>query len=219
MDDMQRMRGLWRATREANVARGRRHGSTRAEKDEQANQSALYLVAVAVGMVGATYASVPLYRLFCQATGFGGTTKRVETVEEKLTKRTEEQKVKAAERPVTVYFNADVAHGMPWKFVPSQTDVTVIPGESTLAFYTAENTSETPVTGVSTYNVSPQKAGVYFNKIQCFCFEEQRLQPKEKIDMPVFFYLDPEFASDPRMMGVNNITLSYTFFPSGEEPK
>lgn len=170
-------------------------------------------------MVGVTYASVPLYRMFCQATGFGGTVKRVETMEEKRKKRSNVDASEEVHRPITVYFSADVANGLPWRFSPSQNEVTVVPGQSTLAFYTAENTSRTAVTGVSTYNVSPQKAGSYFNKIQCFCFEEQRLRPGEKVDMPVFFYLDPEFATDPRMDSINNITLSYTFFPVGEETR
>mmetsp|Transcript_1765 Transcript_1765/g.5121 ORF Transcript_1765/g.5121 Transcript_1765/m.5121 type:complete len:126 (-) Transcript_1765:343-720(-) len=101
---------------------------------------------------------------------------------------------------------------MPWRFRPTQRYVEIKPGESALAFYTAENTSKQAITGVSTYNVTPQAAGVYFNKIQCFCFEEQKLRPGEKIDMPVFFYIDPEFATDSRLKGVDNLTLSYTFF-------
>lgn len=116
-----------------------------------------------------------------------------------------------------VQFNADVADGMPWKFIPTQREVRVKPGESALAFYTAENRSSTPITGVSTYNVTPMKAAVYFNKIQCFCFEEQRLLPGEQIDMPVFFYIDPEFEIDPKMDGINNLILSYTFFKVSEE--
>ncbi|KAF7135762.1 hypothetical protein RHSIM_Rhsim08G0020500 [Rhododendron simsii] len=116
-----------------------------------------------------------------------------------------------------VQFNADVADGMPWKFIPTQREVRVRPGESALAFYTAENRSSTPITGVSTYNVTPMKAAVYFNKIQCFCFEEQRLLPGEQIDMPVFFYIDPEFETDPKMDGINNLILSYTFFKVSEE--
>mmetsp|Transcript_1881 Transcript_1881/g.6711 ORF Transcript_1881/g.6711 Transcript_1881/m.6711 type:complete len:150 (+) Transcript_1881:554-1003(+) len=117
-----------------------------------------------------------------------------------------------AARPVTIQFNADVADGMPWKFKPCQREVVITPGESTLAFYNATSSSKEAITGVSTYNVSPQKAGLYFSKIQCFCFEEQRLQPGESIDMPVFFYLDPDFADDPKMADVEHITLSYTFF-------
>ncbi|KAJ8492145.1 hypothetical protein OPV22_013866 [Ensete ventricosum] len=107
--------------------------------------------------------------------------------------------------------NSDVADGMPWKFTPTQREVRVKPGESALAFYTAKNHSSTPITGVSTYNVTPMNAAVYFNKIQCFCLEEQLLLPGEQIDMPVFFHVDPECEADPKMDGVNNLILSYTF--------
>ncbi|CAI5482713.1 unnamed protein product [Closterium sp. Yama58-4] len=144
----------------------------------------MYLVAAALAMLGAAYASVPLYRLFCQATGFGGTTQRKETVEEKVARQNADNTAAPA-RELVIHFNADVAEGLPWRFIPTQREVRVRPGQSTLAFYTAHNKSDKPITGVSTYNVSPMKAGIYFNKIQCFCFEEQRLQPGETIDMPV----------------------------------
>ena len=101
---------------------------------------------------------------------------------------------------MTISFNADVADGMPWRFTPTQKNVKVRPGETTLAFFTAKNKSSSPVTGVATYNVQPNKAGSYFNKVQCFCFEEQRLRAGEEVDMPVFFYLDPEFASDGKFL-------------------
>ena len=106
---------------------------------------------------------------------------------------------------------------MCWQFYPSQREVKLIPGETALAFYTVKNPSNKAITGVATYNVFPPKAGLYFSKIQCFCFEEQRMGPKEVIDMPVFFYIDPEFAKDPAMDAVTDITLSYTFFKTGEE--
>ncbi|KAL4205255.1 hypothetical protein AMTRI_Chr01g113650 [Amborella trichopoda] len=175
----------------------------------------LYLVALVVAMVGCTYAAVPLYRRFCQATGYGGTVQIRETVEEKIARHAQDGTTTS--RELVVQFNADVADGMPWKFIPTQKEVKVKPGESALAFYTAENNSSTPITGVSTYNVTPMKAAIYFNKIQCFCFEEQRLLPGEQIDMPVFFYIDPEFETDPKMASVNNLILSYTFFKIGEE--
>ncbi|KAJ9168560.1 hypothetical protein P3X46_020066 [Hevea brasiliensis] len=175
----------------------------------------MYLTGLVFAMVGGTYAAVPLYRRFCQATGYGGTIQRRESVEEKIARHAKEGTVTT--RDIVVQFNADVADGMPWKFIPTQREVRVKPGESALAFYTAENRSSTPITGVSTYNVTPMKAAVYFNKIQCFCFEEQRLLPGEQIDMPVFFYIDPEFETDPRMDGINNIILSYTFFKVSEE--
>lgn len=142
-------------------------------------------------------------------------------VEDKLKAREEtynaDLEAAAAARDVTVHFNADVSDSLQWKFYPTQRSVQIKPGESTLAFYTAQNNSDRSITGVSTYNVTPQQAGVYFNKIQCFCFEEQKLRPGEKIDMPVFFYVDPEFATDPKLKSVNHLTLSYTFFKINEE--
>ncbi|URE36290.1 Tetratricopeptide repeat [Musa troglodytarum] len=179
-------------------------------RDRSSRSILLYLLGMVAAMVGASYAAVPLYRRFCQATGYGGTVQRRESVEEKIARHAQEGT--KASRELVVQFNADVADGMPWKFTPTQREVRVKPGESALAFYTAENHSSTPITGVSTYNVTPMKAAVYFNKIQCFCFEEQRLLPGEQIDMPVFFYVDPEFEADPKMDGVNNLILSYTFF-------
>jgi len=178
---------------------------------------AKYLTALVVAVVGATYASVPLYRMFCQATGFGGTTRRA-TLEEKLASEewSERERERASAREITITFNADVAEGMPWRFTPTQKSIKVRPGESALAFYTARNLSRSPVTGVATYNVQPNKCGTYFNKVQCFCFEEQRLRGREEVDMPVLFYIDPEFASDPNMRDVTNLVLSYTFFKSDD---
>ncbi|XVF69187.1 hypothetical protein PTKIN_Ptkin11bG0060300 [Pterospermum kingtungense] len=184
--------------------------ASNAFKEKKSRKTLWYLTALVFAMVGSSYAAVPLYRRFCQATGYGGTVQRRESVEEKIARH--EKDGTEATREIVVQFNADVADGMPWKFIPTQREVRVKPGESALAFYTAENRSSTPITGVSTYNVTPMKAAVYFNKIQCFCFEEQRLLPGEQIDMPVFFYIDPEFETDPRMDGINNIILSYTFF-------
>ncbi|OVA20952.1 Cytochrome c oxidase assembly protein CtaG/Cox11 [Macleaya cordata] len=184
-------------------------------RERKSQKTLWYLTALVCAMVGCTYAAVPLYRRFCQATGYGGTVQRRESVEEKIARHAQDGT--SPTRELVVQFNADVADGMPWKFVPTQREVRVKPGESALAFYTAENRSSTPITGVSTYNVTPMKAAVYFNKIQCFCFEEQRLLPGEQIDMPVFFYIDPEFETDPRMDGINNLILSYTFFKVGEE--
>lgn len=153
---------------------------------QRSNEQALYLAALVLGMVGATYGAVPLYRLFCQATGFGGTVRSGATVEEKLALRRKARAEKKGEktpapprppREITVTFNADVADGLPWRFSPAQRAVVVRPGQSALAFFTARNLGERAVTGVSTYNVAPQQAGAHFNKVQCFCFEEQRLQP------------------------------------------
>lgn len=179
-------------------------------REQSSRKMLIYLLTVAGAMVGASYAAVPLYRRFCQSTGYGGTVQRRESVEEKIMRHTQDGT--KASRELVVQFNADVADGMPWKFVPTQRQVRVKPGESALAFYTAENRSSASITGVSTYNVTPMKAAIYFNKIQCFCFEEQTLLPGEQIDMPVFFYIDPEFETDPKMDGINNLILSYTFF-------
>jgi len=169
------------------------------------------MAAVAVFIFGVSYASVPLYKVFCQMTGFGGTTQRADDARASTVKPLEGGSV------IRVDFTGDVHAAMPWSFRPTQKDVRVVPGETALAFYTVKNKSDKAITGVATYNVYPPKAGLYFNKIQCFCFEEQRLGPGEEIDMPVFFFLDPELAEDPAMRNVSCITLSYTFFKTGEE--
>lgn len=227
---------------------------------------ASYAAAAVVGALGATYAAVPLYKIFCQTTGFGGTTQRVNLSEwaenqeareesgrgkvsqalwDKLismsnvpremlpgstpgstshgrgakTWTDEEAAAKLASlRPVkdgkliTVRFDSTVGDILPWSFVPAQLDVKVVPGETALSFFTATNKSDKAITGVATYNVHPPKVGLYFNKIQCFCFEEQRLLPGETVDMPVFFFIDPEIMDDPGLKHVHNVTLSYTFF-------
>lgn len=192
-----------------------RHYASHATTEQKSQKMLIYLTTLVFAMVGCSYAAVPLYRRFCQATGYGGTIQRRESVEEKIARHAQDGTVTT--REIVVQFNADVADGMQWKFVPTQREVRVKPGESALAFYTAENKSSTPITGVSTYNVTPMKAAIYFNKIQCFCFEEQRLLPGEQIDMPVFFYIDPEFETDSKMDGINNIVLSYTFFKVSDE--
>ncbi|OWR54711.1 cytochrome c oxidase assembly protein cox11 [Danaus plexippus plexippus] len=160
--------------------------------------------------VGLSYAAVPLYRIFCQAYSYGGTTAQAEANE------TISKMNAVKERPIKIRFNADVASSMQWNFKPQQVDITVVPGETALAFYTARNPTDKPVIGISTYNVIPFDAGQYFNKIQCFCFEEQQLNPHEQVDMPVFFYIDPEFMEDPKMEFVDEIVLSYTFFEAKE---
>jgi len=173
---------------------------------------AFYLSGVAILTVGLSYASVPLYQAFCQVTGYGGTVQ--EAGEAKLEQLSTG---KTGERTLIINFDAGTGTGMPWKFKPLQQAVKLVTGETALAFYNAENPTNHPMTGVATYNVTPMKAGLYFNKVQCFCFHEQRLQAKENVDMPVFFFIDNEFESDPRMDDVSEITLSYTFFPIDEE--
>lgn len=155
----------------------------------------------AVVMVGAAFAAVPLYDLFCRVTGYGGTT-QVAMGEAGA----------VLDREVTVYFDANTARGMPWEFEPLQRSMTVNVGESGLAYYRATNTSDVPVTGVASYNVAPFKAATYFSKIECFCFTEQTLMPGESIEMPVLFFVDPLIAEESRMDDVTSITLSYTFF-------
>ncbi|XP_071107004.1 cytochrome c oxidase assembly protein ctaG-like [Haliotis cracherodii] len=170
----------------------------------------IYICAVGIFMLGMSYAGVPLYRMFCQATGLGG-----QAVQGHDTSKVESM-TPVKERIIRVRFNADVASSMRWNFKPQQTEVKVAPGETALAFYTAKNPTEKPIIGISTYNVVPFEAGQYFNKIQCFCFEEQRLNPHEQVDMPVFFYIDPEYAEDAKLETIDTITLSYTFFEAKE---
>ncbi|XP_055372015.1 cytochrome c oxidase assembly protein COX11, mitochondrial-like [Condylostylus longicornis] len=170
-------------------------------------KSTLYYVSAAgVLVAGFSYAAVPLYRMFCQAYSYGGTTSKGHDVA-----KVEHMK-KIENRQLKIKFNADLGASMRWNFKPQQYEIKVVPGETALAFYTARNPTDKPVTGISTYNVIPFEAGQYFNKIQCFCFEEQQLNPNEEVDMPVFFYIDPEFVDDPKMELVDTITLSYTFF-------
>ncbi|XP_023934590.1 cytochrome c oxidase assembly protein COX11, mitochondrial [Bicyclus anynana] len=183
----------------------------RATHEQKKTRSTMnYMIALGVMTVGLSYAAVPLYRIFCQAYSYGGTVGHSDA-DESVSKM---QAVK--DRPLKIRFNADVASSMQWNFKPQQGDITVVPGETALAFYTARNPTDKPVVGISTYNVIPFEAGQYFNKIQCFCFEEQQLNPHEKVDMPVFFYIDPEFMEDPRMEYVDEIVLSYTFFEAKE---
>ncbi|KAG8565126.1 hypothetical protein GDO81_012723, partial [Engystomops pustulosus] len=148
-----------------------------------------------------------------QATGLGGTAVAGHSSEQI------ESMVPVKDRVIKVTFNADVHASLHWNFRPQQTEIYLVPGETALAFYKAKNSTDKPVIGISTYNVIPYEAGQYFNKIQCFCFEEQRLNPHEEVDMPVFFFIDPEFAEDPRMASVENIMLSYTFFEAKEGHK
>lgn len=169
----------------------------------------LWLAGVGVSVLGAAYASVPLYRMFCQKTGYGGAPK-TEKVDYK------EKAKPVASRPLTIRFNADVAGSLGWTFHPCQKQMKVVVGEAALAFYKAHNLTDTAITGVSTYTVQPEAAAQYFNKIQCFCFEEQRVQPHEAIDMPVLFFIDKDFLTDAALTQTETVTLSYTFFKAGE---
>jgi len=164
------------------------------------------LVLFVAGMVAASYAAVPLYKLFCQVTGFGGTTQVAA-----------EESAVILDRKMTVRFDA-TANGVPWSFQPVQRKVDLKVGESAVVYYRATNTSDRAVVGTATFNVTPLKAGQYFNKIECFCFTEQRLEAGQSVDMPVTFFVDPEIAQDRNLEEVKTITLSYTFFPVEQEP-
>lgn len=166
------------------------------------------LAGVVVGMVGMAYASVPLYELFCRVTGYGGTTQVAAAGAGRVLDRT-----------MTVRFDSNVNPELSWKFEPAQRSMPLQVGETGLAFYRATNTGTTTLVGTATYNVTPDKAGLYFDKIDCFCFTEQVLRPGETVDMPVSFYLDPALADDRKMDGVTTVTLSYTFFRAQDQSK
>ena len=169
------------------------------------NRRILIILASIVGlMVGMAYASVPLYKLFCQVTGYGGTTQVTNNAATYI----------IAGHPITVRFDANVNRALAWKFVAVDPPITLNPGEEIVINYRATNISDVTTVGTSTYNVTPVKAGAYFMKIDCFCFQEQTLQPGESVDMPVRFFIDPEIVADKNVVDVKDITLSYTFFPA-----
>ncbi|MBU6166445.1 MAG: cytochrome c oxidase assembly protein [Alphaproteobacteria bacterium] len=166
----------------------------------------------AVAMIGVAYAAVPLYRLFCQVTGFGGTTQVAAAAPGA------DRLAAVAGRTIKVRFDSNVAPGLPWRFHQKQTEVTIPIGEKRLAHYSATNTSGVPVTGRAVFNVSPDVAGQYFIKIACFCFTEQTLKAGETVDMPVTWYVDPAIMDDPIASKIDEITLSYTFYPVDKPP-
>ncbi len=170
----------------------------------------LMAFAGALAMLGLGYASVPLYRLFCQVTGFGGTT--MIASENKAASAA----AAATGQKISIRFDASTASDMPWRFEPSQATDTVTIGERDIATYVARNVSTQPITGMATFNVEPEQAGKYFNKIQCFCFTEQTLAPGQEVTMPVLYFVDPAMLDDPNMKGVEQITLSYTFHRTKE---
>jgi cytochrome c oxidase assembly protein subunit 11 len=171
-------------------ASSRRHGTT-----------ALLLVTVVVGMIGLSFASVPLYRLFCAATGYGGTTQRATAVPRNV-----------STAMITVRFDAATANDLAWDFRPLVHEVQVHPGEQREVFFRAVNRSSEGIDGQATFNVTPTKTGIYFDKLQCFCFNEQYLKPGESKDMGVVFFVDPDILKDPDTRDVHTITLSYTMF-------
>ena len=155
-----------------------------------------------IGMVGAAYAAVPLYEMFCKVTGYGGTTQRVEQASDVI-----------LDKKIKVRFDANVGPGLPWTFAPVQREVEMRIGETTQIFYKARNNSSVATTGQAVFNVTPESAGAYFNKIECFCFTETTLKPGEELEMPVVFFVDPEIVDAVETKDIHTITLSYTFYP------
>jgi len=176
----------------------RNHTSLR----EKNRRIAVICVSVVAVMTAGAFASAPLYDLFCRVTGFAGTPLRA----------AQAPGADLGEKLVTVRFNSDVMGDVPWDFQPVQREVKVRPGEETLIFYRATNHAKRAISGQASFNVTPDKAGAYFNKIACFCFTEQTLQAGQTVDMPVSFFVDPEMLKDPKARDVDTITLSYTFF-------
>ncbi|MFP1631741.1 cytochrome c oxidase assembly protein [Zhengella sp. ZM62] len=175
-------------------------------RNKRANvKVAMFGAGMALTMVGAAYAAVPLYDLFCRVTGYGGTTQRVDTYSDRV-----------LDRDITVRFDANTS-GVPWDFQPQKRSVTLKIGETTQISYLAHNRTDRTVTGSATFNVSPSLAGAYFNKVQCFCFTETTLKPGESLDMPVVFYVDPDIVDQQELKDLRTITLSYTFFPVDAE--
>ena len=161
------------------------------------------------GMIGAAYASVPLYKLFCQVTGYGGTTQRAER----------QYSDQILDRTITVRFDSNTSGGIPWDFAPVRRDMTMKIGETVQAEFRATNLFDRPTSGRATFNVTPELAGAYFNKVECFCFTDTTLKAGETLEMPVVFYVDPAIVDVPELKDIKTITLSYTFFPTeGEKP-
>ncbi len=182
--------------------------AVRASNQRSNLKVALASGALALSMIGAAYAAVPLYRLFCQITGYGGTTQVAEQEADTVLSKT-----------INVRFDANSSRKLGWSFKPMERQITIKIGETYLAKYKAQNLSTISKTGTSTFNVTPLSAGQYFNKIQCFCFTKQTLKPGETVEMPVSFYIDPAIVDDKDLDGVSTITLSYTFFPLKTEEK
>jgi cytochrome c oxidase assembly protein subunit 11 len=171
-------------------------------------RTAILALMLVFGMAGLAYASVPLYRMFCEATGFAGTPRRDATA----------TAPGDAGHLISVRFDANISSALPWRFAPVDTHRNIAIGARNIALYTARNLSDRPVTGTATFNVTPAQAGQYFTKIQCFCFTEQRLSPGQEVQMPVVFFVDPKILDDPDTRNISEITLSYTFYPVDQRP-
>lgn len=167
------------------------------------NRIGLACMVFVAAMVGAAYASIPLYNLFCRTTGFGGTPL--------IAKKAPDHSIA---RKITVRFDGNVTDGLPWTFAPEKTHIDIRIGATTLFHYTAKSYGSAETEGIASYNISPPEAAGYFNKLQCFCFTNQRLSPGETMDMPVVFFIDPAIDKDPLFRNLDTITLSYTFFPA-----
>ena len=164
-------------------------------------KTALSLLAIVAGMIMLSYASVPLYRMFCKYTGFGGTTQDAVKLPDHI-----------SNREMTIMFNTDVMPELPWKFASEQRKIKIKLGEQKLVFFKATNEGSEPLKGVSTFNVTPDAAGLYFMKIKCFCYDAQLIQPGETVTMPVSFFIDPSLQENHELDDLTTITLSYTFF-------
>jgi cytochrome c oxidase assembly protein subunit 11 len=171
------------------------------KKKRRHNAVALACVGLVAGMVGLSFAAVPLYRMFCQVTGYGGTPQRADTAPDTVLDQT-----------IRIRFDSHVGNGLPWTFKPVDRVIEVKIGEQALAFFKATNTSNAPVTGTAVFNVVPEQAGRYFAKIECFCFKQQALAPGQSMEMPVSFFIDPKLAEDEETKDISEITLSYTFY-------
>ncbi len=168
-------------------------------------------VGLALGMGGLAYASVPLYELFCQVTGYGGTTQQVDA--------DAADGVAIIDRDINVRFDANTASVLNWEFAPQEREVTIKMGEKMVINYLAKNLSKEPIVGMASFNVTPQAAGVFFNKIECFCFTDTYIEPGDTLEMPVVFYVDPEMDQEKAMKALKTITLSYTFYESETTPQ
>lgn len=178
----------------------------RIDKSADTKNYTYYVMSLVIVAIGCTFAAIPAYRIFCEQTSFGGLTQVAKDFDKIANMK------KCEDRLIRVQFNSDVPSSMRWEFKPQQHEIYVHPGETALAFYTARNPTNKPIIGISSYNLTPFQAAYYFNKIQCFCFEEQILNPGEQVDLPVFFYIDPDYVNDPALEYLDSILLSYTFF-------
>ena len=180
------------------------------DRDRRNRRTMMAMAGVGLSMLALGFASVPLYRIFCEQTGFGGTTKRASA---------DVQVREAVGHTMSIRFDSNVQPGMPWQFYPEHRTDTVTVGRKDMAIFIAKNMSDRPVTGTASFNVTPSQAGAYFTKIQCFCFTQQTLQPGQEVRMPVLYFVDPKILDDPDNKDTQQITLSYTFYPVEQETK